>query len=177
MIIEAGERSPQEAAEEALWATFRRRLEQTGGAESLLYLRYFVKANLEQVEAAGPYTRYRFGLYQRASEYSAAYNAMSGERLSWLFDLLRAGSEPGLDRDACLRLARAVAQPPSDAVLEAATFDEQGGATVFVARWAHTHDGTPVEGDFIQVLVNPKTGKPFAQHRKWHRVDFERAER
>jgi len=178
MIVEAGgDRPAREAAEEAVWATIRRRLERAGGAESVLYMQHLLKAHLEGEEAAVPYTTYRFGLYQRLSEYSAAYNAVTGERMSWLFDLYRENSGPGMDAETCMGIARAVAEPPPDNVVETAQFEEQGGDMVFVARWAHLHEDTPVEGDFIQVLVNPRTGKVFSHHRKWHRVAFEQSER
>jgi hypothetical protein len=172
MIIEPEDgQSAKKVAEDAVWATFKWRLEQTGNLEGVPQLRRIIRAKLVQSADAGRYTRRRFDLYQRVSDYSTTYNAVSGEQLSWLFDLLRNDSEPGLDAAACLRVSEAVANPPAGAVLDMAEFEEQGDATVFVARWMHLHDGVPVEGDFIQVAVNPSKGQAFAHHRKWHKVD------
>lgn len=172
MIIEPEDgQSAKRVAEDAVLATFKWRLEQTGHEDAVPHLRRIIRPKLVQSGDVGRYTRRRFDLYQRISDYSSTYNAVSGEQLSWLFDLLRNDSEPGLDATACLTVAEAVAIPPSGAVLDMAEFEEQGDATVFVARWVHLHDGVPVEGDFIQIAVNPRKGQAFAHHRKWHDVD------
>src|SRR5688572_32890543 len=91
--------------------------------------------------------------------------------MAWFFDALMLRSLPGLAEGPCLEAASAEAAPPDDAELEVATFEEQGDASVFIARWRHVVEGVPVERDYIQVLVNPRTGKPFALHRRWHTVD------
>lgn len=172
MIIEPNdEMTAEQAAEAALWETFRRRLELQDSSEGVFYLQHVVRAEATESMERGRYSSVRFDLFQRTSDYSSTYNAVTGERFSWLFDLLRQESEPGADEAACLSAAREVAQPPEDATLATAQFESQGGDTVFVARWDHLHDGVPVENDYIQVLVNPKTTRPFAHHRKWHDVD------
>jgi hypothetical protein len=178
MIVQPNdERTVEETAEESLWETFKRRLEAQGNTEGAFYLQHLVKAKLEESIERGKYSTHRFSLYQRLSDYSTTYNAVTGEQMSWFFDVLRNDAVPGADAEACLAAAHEVAKPPDDAVLMTSVFETQGGDTVFIARWEHVHDGTPVETDFIQVLVNPRTAKPFAHHRKWHDVDPEPRER
>lgn len=183
MIIQPDDdRTVEETAEEAVWATFGRRLEQQGDDEGVFYLRHLVKAELESSIERGPYRTLRFDLSQRMSDYASSYNAITGERLSWLFDALREAPEADEAADppdaaACLAVAREVASPPDGAELVVSDFEDQGGETAFVARWAHVHEGVPVEGDYIQVLVNPGTERAFAHHRKWHEIDPDPSER
>jgi hypothetical protein len=164
---------PPHTAAEAVFASLQRRLENDGEGDAALYLRHLLRVVPVGSEEAGPYRRHRVRLYQRASDYSARYNAVTGERLSWLFEMLGRGARPGLSSEECLRIAIQIAQPPADAVLEAAAFEQAAADTVFRARWMHVRDGVPVEYDYIQVLVNPATGHAFAHHRKWHAVDPE----
>jgi hypothetical protein len=142
-----------------------------GNAEAALYLKYLLCAKVKRVAEEGPYKRVFFDMYQRLSDYSARYNANTGEQMSWFFSVLMEGLARDLDEKACLRMAKKVANPPPDAVLETCQYEEQGDEPVFVARWGHRHKGVPVERDYIQVLVNGKTGHPFSLHRKWHSVD------
>jgi hypothetical protein len=172
VILEA-----EDAGEEAVWATLRKRLEVAGKGDAALYLRHHMKLEPDEELRCGRYIQRRYGMYQRVSEYSASFNAVTGAQMSWFFDLLRENSEDGLNEAACMAIAREVAKPPDDAVVETAVFEKHDGASVFIARWSHIHEGIPVENDFIQVLVNPKSGRAFAHHRKWHGVDLTAKER
>jgi len=125
-----------------------------------------------QPPQAGPgYRRVRLRLHQRVSDYAAEYSVDSGDRSMWSFSLLGEDSSEGIDRQKALEIATKAAQPPADAVLESAEYEVQGDASVFSARWVHVHQGMPVENDFIMVLVNGATGRPFVLHRCWHTVD------
>lgn len=179
MIVQPGNGdTPVATAEAALWATLAGRIEAQGAPEAVLQLRHLVRARLEEEEepARGP-RRIRFSLHQRASEYTVRYNARTGDTMAWFFDGLMERCTAGHDRDACLAAAQSVAQPPPAAEIETAEFEEEGDTAVFVARWRHVVDGVLVDGDYIQVLVNPRTAKPFGMHRRWHDVIQESVQR
>ena len=166
------EKSPEvRAAEPVVWSVYRRELEARGNAEETLYLQHLLKAIPKEVQAKGDYKHVPFDIYQRLSDYSARYNVQTGEQMSWIFHALM--EEPGrrMEPQAGIAAAEAAAQPPEDAVQELAEYQEQGGNPVFVVRWTHHVSGVPVERDFIQALVNGRTEKVFAVHRKWHEID------
>lgn len=161
-----------EAAEPVVWSTLQRDLERQGNPEAVLYMQYWVKAvPAGAAQPAGKFKRVPFKLHQRLSDYSARYNAESGEQLSWLFSALM--QEPGrkMDVKTGTAIAKDVAKPPADAELAVAEYDDHDASPVFIARWIHKINGVPVERDFIQVLVNGNTKKAFALHRKWHAID------
>lgn len=158
-------------AEPVVWDILKQRLEQQGEAEGVLYLQYLLHARAEQVTEEGTHRRVHFGMYQRFSDYIAQYNAHTGAQMSWLFDTLMEDAGRGMSEDEGLKVAQDIADPPGDAVLEVAQYEEQAGEPVFIARWGHVHNGVPVEQDYIQVLINGKTGQVFALHRKWHDVN------
>jgi hypothetical protein len=163
--------APAETAEEALWATLSRRLVAQGLGDAVPQLRHLFTARIEEEVGEGALTRIRFGVHQHASRYTARYNARTGELMGWFFHALMQRCESGHDEQACLAAASAVAAPPPDAELEMSAIEQHGEDTVFIGRWRHVHSRIPVEGDYIQVLVNPRTGRPFAFFRKWHAVD------
>ncbi|MBN1208023.1 MAG: hypothetical protein JXB05_24375 [Myxococcaceae bacterium] len=174
----AGETPPEdpEAIERARAAVFRvleRDLERQETPEAIQYLQYFIQARPEGVEQQGPYKRVTFGMHQRISEYSTRYSPVTGEQRSWLFAAFSERCGRGLTKAQALEVAKKAAQPPEDAVLEVADYEEQAGEEVFVARWGHFVNGIRVERDYIQVLVNGAMGRAFAVHRNWHTVDEE----
>ena len=162
----------EDPAEAALWSVLERRLALQGVPEVAIVLRHLVRAVAKGDEPLGPWRRYRFELQQRVSEYSSRNNARTGEALGWFFDVLFERCAPGHNGAACLRTATEVATAPADAHLETAELETHGDAQVFVARWRHLHRGIVVEGDYIQVLVNPRTNKAFAMSRRWRTVDL-----
>jgi hypothetical protein len=159
------------AAEPVVWDALKADLWNRGQADQALTLQHQRRALLDRVVDEGPYRRVRFILWDRLSDYSAQYNTVTGEPLSWLFGALLRGSSDEMDKEEGLALAQEAAQPPPEAVLEQADYQVQGGQPVFVVRWAHHHDGIPVERDYIQALVNGATRRVVAVHRKWHEVD------
>lgn len=169
--------TPQKIAEQFLWNVLKRELEVRGHADAVLYLRHTIKALPVAAQPEGEYTRVRFGMYHRFSEYSAAYNANTGEQMSWFFEALTAGLAR-TKRDAeCLNAATYFANPPNDAKLVVSRYETQSSEPVFIARWEHEHNGIPVERDYIQVLVNGGSGYPFSLQRRWHDVDEAPGER
>jgi len=158
-------------ARDAVFRVIERDLERQETPEAILTLRHFLQARAEKVEQQGPYKRVSFGMYQRISEYAARYSPVTGEQRSWLFTAFAERCRKGLSKAQALELATKAANPPEDAVLEVADYEEQAGDEVFVARWAHVVEGVRVERDYIQVLVNGELGRVFAVHRNWHTVD------
>lgn len=160
-----------ERARDAVFRVLRRDLERQGTPEAVQYLEHLIQARAETVEPKGPYRRVKLGMYQRVSEYSAKYSPVTGEQRSWLFPAFAERCGRGLTKAQAIEVAKKAAQPPEDAVLEVADYEEQAGEEVFVARWAHFVNGIRVERDYIQVLVNGALGRAFAVHRNWHTVD------
>ena len=69
--------------------------------------------------------------------------------------------------DAALALASQVAELPADAVADGAGYETMVGRCIFRARWRHVVAGMPVEGDYIEVLVNGKHRRAFSMSRVW----------
>jgi hypothetical protein len=162
-----------ERARAEVFRVLERDLQRQETPEASQYLQYLIQARVEGVAQKGPYKRVTFGMYQRTSEYSAKYSPVTGDQRSWLFAAFSERCGRGLSKAQALEIARKAANPPADAVLEVADYEEQAGEEVFVARWAHVINGIRVERDYIQVLVNGGLGRAFAVHRRWHTVDEE----
>jgi hypothetical protein len=158
-------------AEQFLFQIIRRDMERQGEAEAVLYLRHLLSARVESVQQQGQFSRIRFKMYQRTSDYSVQLNAVTGEQTGWYFSALAADPSDAFATEKALQAATRAAQPPDDAVLEHAGYEEQGEEPVFVAHWKHVVNGLPVERDFIHVLVNGASGRAFAVQRCWHAVD------
>lgn len=107
------------------------------------------------------------GVHSRLSDCTIRLNATSGETISWYMDFLAIGCNGAMLPDDAVALATQVAEPPADAVLDESGYDNMGGRNFFRARWIHVHDGIPVEGDYIEVLVNGKHRKAFSLSKVW----------
>jgi hypothetical protein len=162
-------------AEELVFRALRRRLEEAGEPEAVLYLRHHVSARVAEVVSEGTRRRVRFELCQRTSDYSVQLDAVTGELRGWYFAALREDPGDAVKPAQALAEATRVAAPPPDAVLEHSGYEEQADEPVFVARWRHIVAGVPVERDFIHVLVNGSTGKAFMLQRHWHALDLNAA--
>lgn len=162
---------------EAFWEIMRQRLEAQGAPEAALYLEYHLKAVPTGEELQGGRRRIQLDLYQRISDYTSRYNANSGERIAWHFDALRDDAARDLPESEALSIASKTAEPPRDAVLEVAEYEEHGGEPVFIARWKRELDGVPVERDAIHALVNGATGKVFSFYKRWREVSEQPSER
>jgi hypothetical protein len=160
------------AAEETVFRLLAAALErQEGGAEALLYLRHVLSARFESEKREGGLRRVRLRLHQRTSDYSVQLSAITGEQRGWHFHALGRDSDDTVEPARALEIAIAAAAPPDGAELEHSGYEEQGGEPIFVARWRHVVNGIPVERDFVHVLVNGSTGKPFLVQRSWRAVD------
>ncbi len=163
--------------ENYLWDYFRQQLEQAGQGEAALHLQYFLKARLREVQKDGAFTVHQFDMLHRVSDFTAELNAQDGSLMGWYFSLLAEKSTDDLPVEEVLEAAEQAAEPPADAKRTEALYEEMGGVPVFIARWEHEENGIPVERDYIQVMVNGKTGHPFAVSCKWHPVTFVFTER
>jgi hypothetical protein len=165
-------------AETFLWAHLRRKVARVD-TEAAERLREFVQA--VDVEPPGDLPSgaglIRFELRYRLGELSIELDARTAELASWTFPLLRDadGARPS-DAEAT-RLAEAASDPPADAVLASAEWENMGGLDVYVVRWEHHEDGVLVERDYVQVLVSAQSGRTFSVSRRWHTVDENWSER
>lgn len=156
--------------ENYIWEYFRQQLERAGQGEAAMHLQYFLKAQVRETVREGKFIKHRFDLYHRVSDYSVELNARDGSLMGWYFSLLAEKSTDALPVEEALEAAETAALPPSTAHLTTAQYEEMGGKQVFIAHWNHEENGVPVERDYIQVMVNGKTGHPFAFSRKWHQI-------
>ncbi|HEX4951018.1 MAG TPA: hypothetical protein VFZ34_30445 [Blastocatellia bacterium] len=163
--------------ENYIWDYFRRQLENAGQGEAALHLQYHLKAQARDSVREGKLITHRFDLYHRVSDYSVELNAQDGSLMGWYFSLLADKSTDALPVEEVMEAATMTALPPSTARLTTSHYEEMGGKHIFIARWNHEENGIPVERDYIQVMVNGKTGHPFAFSRKWHQLSFAFTER
>jgi hypothetical protein len=160
-----------EAARGFAFRSIERGLERQGTPEAVLHLRHLVRAWPESAKPEGGLRRVRLQMQHRVSDYTVQLDAVTGEQTGWYFSALSADPGDAVPAEEALGAAIRAAAPPEGAVLEHSGYEEQGEEPVFVARWAHLEGGVPVERDYIQVLVNGATGRPFAMSRRWHAID------
>ena len=122
---------------------------------------------LQALGPVAPGTPTSYALYSKLGDCSLRLNALNGETISWYLDVLASGGNESMPPDAALALATQVAQPPADAVPDGAGYETMAGRCFFRARWRHVVNGVPVEGDYIEVLVNGKHQKAFSLSRVW----------
>ncbi|MEO8280517.1 MAG: hypothetical protein ABI564_12555 [Ideonella sp.] len=106
-------------------------------------------------------------VYSRLSTCSIRLNATTGETISWYLDFLALGCDASMPPADAVALATQVAEPPANAVLDESGYDIMAGRSFFRARWKHVLDGIPVEGDYIEVLINGKHRKVFSLSKVW----------
>jgi hypothetical protein len=117
--------------------------------------------------AAMPGSPTTYAVVSKLSDCSVRLNALSGDTISWYLDFLATGGTEAMPPDAALALATEVAQPPDDAVPAGAGYETMADRCVFRARWRHVVAGVPVEGDYIEVLINGKHQKAFSLSKVW----------
>ncbi len=115
-------------------------------------------------------TPMRLGLQSRFSDCTVRLNARDGALVSWYIDALAQGGHDLWPAPDALALATAVAQPPAQAVLSEHGYETMADRCFYRARWTHVEAGLPVEGDYIEVLVNGKFRKAFSLARRWREV-------
>lgn len=164
-------------AEIHLWDFLRERLEKQGQGESAHYLKHFLMAQPGETKIRGELARVSFDMYHRVSDYSIKLDAMDGSVMGWHFDLLAENGGDTIPADKALDAATKEAALPPGAVLKVSEYEEMGDTPVYIGRWEHEENGIPVETDFVHVLVNGKSGRPFALYRKWHAIEHQPKER
>jgi hypothetical protein len=159
------------AAEEHVFRSLQRDLENAGTPEAVLHLRHLLRTRLESVKPEGRLRRVRLQMLHRVSDYTVQLNAVTGEQTAWYFAALSRDPSADLPAEEALAVATKAAGELENAVLEHSGYEEQGEQPVFVARWGHRENGIPVERDFVHVLVNGASGRPFSWRRRWHALD------
>lgn len=163
----AGAPSAFAIAERWYFDLLRREIEDKGPAEAAQHLRHFVALSLEPDAKDAFGQPLRLALHHRVTECSVRLNRNSGALISWYLDFLAKEGDTTMPAADALQLALKTAAPPPDARLAQAAYETMADRTFFRARWNHEHEGLPVEGDYIEVLVNGKFGKVFALSRVW----------
>lgn len=164
-------------AENHLWDYLVNRLEKQGQGESAHYLKHYLLAQAGEPKLRGELARVPFDMYHRVSDYTIKLDAQDGSVMGWNFDLLMENGGKTVPADKALESAIGEANLPAGAVLKVSEYEDMGDTPVFIARWEHEENGIPVERDFVHVLVNGKSGRPFAQYRRWHALEFKPKER
>lgn len=170
----AGESPAFQAARDWYVAFLGRELAGRGQAEAALYLDHYLRPvpRQETTVPGGP-TQLKAEVTQRLTEYSIRLNARTGEVISWYVDFLAQDGDTAADPKELLEIARAVAKPSSDARLAVAEYDTSSGRALFRVRWQHIHNGLPVEGDYLEALVNGKHKRVFSLARVWRAPQLE----
>jgi hypothetical protein len=115
-----------------------------------------------------PRIELRVALSHRLSNYECRLDGESGELISYYVDFLAVGGDRSMSAEDAIAVATKFAKPPDDTSISHSGYDQVGDRTVFCVRWSHTHQGLPVEDDFIEVLVNGKARLPFSVTWRYH---------
>lgn len=94
-------------------------------------------------------------------------NAVTGQPMLWLIERLAEEGDASAPVDEMIKLAEEAAKPPADAERVHAAYETVGGSIIFRVRWEHKVDGLPVEGDYIETLLNSRLKKVFSVSRRW----------
>jgi len=164
-------------AEDRLWEYLEGQLKKQGQADATEYLRHFLKPQAGEPVIRGDLTMVPFDMYHRVSDYTSKLDASDGSIMGWHFQVLADDPGDAIPAADALKAAEAEAAPPAGAALKVSEYERSADAPFFVARWEHEENGIPVEMDYIHVLVNGKSGRPYALYRKWHTLDFKPKER
>lgn len=167
-----------EPAASTMFAAYTRDMHASGKPDAVPFLKEKLSPKHDETLPAGAgYRVVKMRVFSKFSSYSAAYNARTGEQTSMMMGALM--SKPGeeLTRDEALEAATALLNPPADAVLDVAEYDQAAGEPFFIVRWSHKHKGVVVERDFMHALFNGKSKRVFSWARRWHTIKTEEAPR
>ncbi|MBL8963481.1 MAG: hypothetical protein KF787_13825 [Phycisphaeraceae bacterium] len=105
---------------------------------------------------------------QSLTPHVSRFNARTGEPISWHISIIASPTDQTMTPQQGIELASAAADPigPGASIVRS-EYETSGDREPFVVRWEHTHEGLPVEGDFIEVRVNGKFKKVFGVTRLW----------
>lgn len=105
---------------------------------------------------------------QSLTPHVSRFNARTGELISWHISIIASPTDQSMTPEQGIELASAAADPIGQgAAIVRSEYESAGDREPFVVRWEHTHEGLPVEGDFIEVRVNGKYKKVYGVTRLW----------
>lgn len=170
---------PGAAVEKAYFNLLANELKSAGNADAIPFLGDILKLRLERPNSAPGPRPFNLVLSQKLSDYSIRLNGVTGETISWYLDFLAANGGRETPPEKALQTAGQLAQPPADAKCVISEYDATSGRVFFRARWVHELNGIPIEGDFMEVLVNGTADKAFSYTRHWRSPDltFQESER
>ncbi len=161
-----------ETAEKWYFDLLLRELERRGQGDAATNLRQQLRLSAAETQPQNRGSKLRLKLAHRLTECETRLNAVTGETISWYIDFLSVEGDKSMPGDEALKLATETARPPEGARLVVSGYETMGDRTVFRARWAHFHDDLPVEGDFIEVLINGKNRKLFSCVKSWRQLNL-----
>lgn len=168
----SGPSSAAIAAEQFYFAHLRRVAAGQGPDVPEAVLRRALRTSVLEERREDGGTRVKLCLQVRTTDVRVRLNAVTGELISWYVPVLAENGNRDTPLEALRETAARLACPPEGAVLRAARYEEVGNRVVFVNRWEHELQGVVVEGDYIEVLLNGRTGRPFSFARQWRTPDL-----
>jgi len=108
----------------------------------------------------------------RGKKTTVKIDAETGEVVGWYNPLAaEIADEVLIDKETAINLAKTKVEIPSDAKLKEVTFTSHGQVGFrCLVKWEHEVKGVPIEGDFIQVRINPKTKEVISISKTWSEV-------
>lgn len=158
--------SPHEIAAQWYSDLVKAELVERGSAEATEFVDYFLR--LAPLPNSDIFTILGFQLQQRTTDYELRLNAHTGELLTWYVDELSKNGNTEMPASEALELARWAGDVPlNESQLEANQYETMADRTFYRARWRHVRQGLRIEGDYIEVLINGRSRKPFFVGRVW----------
>lgn len=172
--VPSGETPAFQTARDWYTAFLGRELARRGQPEAAIYLEHYLRLvpDQETILPAGG-SKLSTVVTQRLTEYSVRLNARNGELVSWYVDFLARDGDTSAEPEELIELARQAAKPPADARLAVAEYETASGRAFFRVRWRHVYNGLPVEGDYLEALVNAKHKRVFSLARLWRTPQLE----
>ena len=157
------------------FSLLRRELEQRGQGEAAVMLQQMLRLQPIKSKTGVQGTEIIMSLSQHLTDYHSRFNALTAEKISWYIDFLAINGDNSMPLDEAFELASSTASPSENAELTQSGYETIGGRVIYRARWRHQHNNMPVEGDYIEVLINGKAKRPFSYSRSWHTPNFSTA--
>lgn len=164
--------SSSNTVNEFFFELLTRELNAKGENKAAAGLSDILKLRVDKEDQSKDGTSIELTLSQKLTQYSLRQNATSAEIVSWYLDFLSTHGDDSMPKEEALALAETTANLPDDAVLESADYEEAAGRCFFRVRWSHRVDDLPVEGDFIEVLINGAARRVFSLTRMWRSPDL-----
>ena len=164
--------APDRIAQQWYFSFLRRELEQRGQGEAAIRLHEMLRLQPLEAKKKSQGNEITMSLSQHLTDYHSRFNALSGENISWYIDFLAIDGDTSMPEDEAFELATATVQPPEDAELAQSGYETISDVVIYRSRWRHTFYNSPVEGDYIEVLINGQIKRPFSYSRIWHTPDL-----